>query len=208
MARIAGTKGRELWRWGHSAIEKLFPPNTRDPIAVGTISGMDQGVSLRRSFWRFSLRELVLLLLALGALFGWCRALYERYRPFHPTPFYLRFNPRQEIEQYGARRGTSLVVRSVGGSEASGPGIARKHLEFTANKSPIDVMEICRDLESRADSLLKETGCQREGTSSLQSPSFGRSYSRDGIYGELVAEFMDGPDGSFRLHVFWVEFPR
>src|SRR5262245_30069189 len=48
---------------------------------------MDQARLARKSFWRFSLRELLLLMLAAGAVIGWATVLY-RSQQLKPTPFF------------------------------------------------------------------------------------------------------------------------
>ncbi|HEY2414170.1 MAG TPA: hypothetical protein VGI40_18140 [Pirellulaceae bacterium] len=40
-----------------------------------------------RSLWRFSLRELLLLMLVAAAILGWGRAIYQKYSRFSATPF-------------------------------------------------------------------------------------------------------------------------
>jgi hypothetical protein len=60
---------------------------------------VDAAVNYWRSFWRFSLRELLLCMLALGAMFGWGATLFERYQRIRPTEFYSRYaNWRVDIE--------------------------------------------------------------------------------------------------------------
>src|SRR5438067_13205881 len=48
---------------------------------------MDQTLPSRKAFWRFSLRELMLLMLTAGALIGWATVLYRSQR-LKPTPFF------------------------------------------------------------------------------------------------------------------------
>src|SRR5437763_11787284 len=49
---------------------------------------MDQAPSRRPSIWRFSLRELMLLMLAAAAFFGWGALLVRHFWFFKPTPFF------------------------------------------------------------------------------------------------------------------------
>ena len=58
---------------------------------------MDNAPHPRRSPWRFSLRELLLLMLAIAAFLGWGRAIYQRYKPFVPTPFASKLDLHADI---------------------------------------------------------------------------------------------------------------
>jgi hypothetical protein len=52
----------------------------------------------RRRWLRFSLRELLLMMLAVAGFLGWGALLYESYQRFEPTPFYLEnMDWREEI---------------------------------------------------------------------------------------------------------------
>jgi hypothetical protein len=48
---------------------------------------MDATSTNPRLFWRFSLRELLLFMLAIAAILGWGRAVYQNYSRFSATPF-------------------------------------------------------------------------------------------------------------------------
>jgi hypothetical protein len=48
---------------------------------------MSDASNSQRSFWRFSLRELMLVMLTTAAVLGWGRAVYQKYGRFSPTPF-------------------------------------------------------------------------------------------------------------------------
>jgi hypothetical protein len=65
-----------------------------------TISRMDQvgdkRPAARRSWWRFSLRELLLVMLVVAGFLGWAVLLFESYRPFSPTQFYRESNDWRE----------------------------------------------------------------------------------------------------------------
>jgi hypothetical protein len=50
---------------------------------------MDQAAQSRRIWWRFSLRELLLVMLTVGAVLGWASLLYQQYNEFEPTDFFI-----------------------------------------------------------------------------------------------------------------------
>src|SRR5262245_15430722 len=56
---------------------------------VDAVNRMDQAPEPRFRWWRFSLRELLLVMVATGAFSGWGVLLYERFQRFEPTAFYL-----------------------------------------------------------------------------------------------------------------------
>jgi hypothetical protein len=46
----------------------------------------------RSTIWRFSLREMLLVMLATAATLGWARAVYQKYSRFSSTPFVTYFS--------------------------------------------------------------------------------------------------------------------
>jgi hypothetical protein len=76
--------------------------------------------SLLRRWLRFSLRELLLLMIAVAAVLGWLRSLHRDYGPFAPTPFadcmftQLASDYREVAEHVGEPQSPSSV-RFLGG---------------------------------------------------------------------------------------------
>src|SRR5262245_29407244 len=51
----------------------------------------------RRPYWRFSLRELLLLVLAIAAILGWGQSIYQRFKPLEATALVRNFELGKEI---------------------------------------------------------------------------------------------------------------
>jgi hypothetical protein len=77
-------------------------------IRHSSILGMDQAPAPRRSFWRFSLRELLLVTLAIGAFLGWGHSLYRRYQDIAPTPM------REYFVEGGFGEDVSAALKELG----------------------------------------------------------------------------------------------
>ncbi len=88
---------------------------------------MNQGLTVRKSFWRFSLRELLLLMLAAGAFVGWGVLLYERSQIYRPSPLFEHL-PYWQDQIAAALNDVGEVSVSAGGlpftvTHARGPSI-------------------------------------------------------------------------------------
>src|SRR2546423_3921420 len=58
-------------------------------LASTTIGSMNEAPFSRRRWLRFSLRELLLLMLAVAGFVAWGGLLYETHQPFRASEFYL-----------------------------------------------------------------------------------------------------------------------
>ena len=85
-----------------------------------TLAGMDQPSPPRPSFWRFSLRELLLVMLVIALVLGWGRSVYQAYKPFRPTAFAQNFDVQQDIDAIRRELGETSRAFASGGSSSSG----------------------------------------------------------------------------------------
>jgi hypothetical protein len=144
-----------------------------------------------RSFWRFSLRELLLLMLAFGAFLGWGRALYQHYKPFTPTHVQHSLDLPSEIDAIKKQLGeTDFSVFSAGGGEELGNGrsldltyqyefpLAGKHYDQFADR-----------LAEHIKSSIQGSGCHISGSARGASGSDFREvsfrYERDVTVGSV-----------------------
>src|SRR4029079_15416884 len=139
-----------LWRRRPSTIEKLFPPKTPDPMAVATISGMNQARPARKSMWRFSLRELLLVMLAAAALIGWATVLY-RSRELKPTPFFIKHeNWRQDVIEVFQELGEPTFNSAAGTTmHSEGSSAVQRTMVFRLPLSPDKQSEFLTAFQKR-----------------------------------------------------------
>ena len=156
----------------------------------------------RRSLWRFSLRELLLLTVAIAALLGWGVTIFRRYRPLVPTPFASELNleadvaaVRKQIEE----KGPSWTGITNDGSGSSGRRYERDYvLTFALAKAKAN--DFMRALQQRLIEHVKASGC-REGASGYVGSSFRLHYERGIMEGSLRAYLIAG-DEQAQLLVF------
>jgi hypothetical protein len=128
------------------------------------ISRMEQTSAARRSLWRFSLRELLLVMLAAGAFIGWGVLLHERSQRFQPSTFYDE-SPFWRGEVAAAREdagesGSLAIPFAV--THADGP--SAHHSESYV--IPLDVANhdaFLNAFRSRVRKRLTEAGCKVHG---------------------------------------------
>ena len=104
---------------------------------MARISRMNQQPSIRRSFWRFSLCELMLLMLAAGAMIGWATVLYRSQR-LKPTPFFVNNeNWRNDVVQIFQDLGEP-PFKDVPGTimHSDGPGSVQRTMVFRVPLPP------------------------------------------------------------------------
>jgi hypothetical protein len=167
---------------------------------------VDAAVNYRRSVWRFSLRELLLLMLALGAMFGWGAALSERYQRIRPTEFYSRYaNWRVDIE---------AILKDINGNEdvrLGSPAMTYCEGPSAVHRTEIYDFRLQSDrqfefhtavVEHFREALAKE-GCQEEGGVSGVGRDWLRvlNYRKGSIIGAVDICFSLGPDDQAQLLV-------
>jgi hypothetical protein len=160
--------------------------------------------------WRFSLRELLLAMTAVGALV----ALAVKSYPSSPTPFFHQFNPEVELRAVFQELGVKLGSGGGGSGGSWGGGSGRKRWDFASHQTDRPLGQIGYEYSKRVEAALQRHGCKVtgrhwDGDIRLRSlTGFAFSYRRGATQGEFVAEFMDLPDGHFRVHTFCVEITR
>ena len=131
---------------------------------------MDQPLLQRKAFWRFSLRELMLLMLTAGALIGWATVLYRSQR-LKPTPFFANnenwqndvLQIFQELGEPPFKDAPGTIMHSEGSGSVQRTFVFRIPLP-TAKKS-----EFLSALKARARAKMKKEGCSNMGESASTS---------------------------------------
>jgi hypothetical protein len=154
--------------------------------------GMDQASPPRRSSWRFSLRELLLVMLVIGAFLGWGQSLYRRYQGITPTPMagYFAEDFGKDVAAALTRQGATVPDYSLGiGAGSTGP--TSRHSELIAelvlpNGQTAAFVDA---LFQRVRSRITQLGCQESRiahrASSDPDEGFNLHYRRDTTAGSI-----------------------
>lgn len=166
---------------------------------------MDQPSPPRRSFWRFSLRELLLLMLAIGAFLGWGRATYQRYKPFVPTPFFTKLDLNGDIILIRQQLGEPTARwSSSSGSGQGNPSRYERDYRFGFPLPAAKANAFIDKLRQRIVDQLDAHDCRVQGrgggtTSGMEE--FHLRYTRDVVEGSLRVILIPSGDEA-RLLVF------
>jgi hypothetical protein len=172
---------------------------------------MDQPPAPRRSFWRFSLRELLLLMLAIGAFLGWGRVLYQHYRPYRPTGVVHALNMPAKID--AIRKQIGETDFSYFSSSGGGGGDLRT-TDSTGNYvfplSAANYDAFTERLAAHATSSIESTGCRIvSATRSTAGDDFDMiyvRYRRDVCVGALRLVVMKKDDQRGQVLLFLNEY--
>jgi len=136
-------------------------------MAVATISGMNQARPARKSMWRFSLRELLLVMLAAAALIGWAMVLY-RSRELKPTPFFIKNeNWRQDVIEVFQELGEPPFNSAAGTTmHSEGSSAVQRTMVFRLPLSPDKQSEFLTAFQKRVREKLSREGCKPAGEAS------------------------------------------
>ena len=167
---------------------------------MARISRMDQASSVRRSLWRFSLRELLLLMLTAGAVIGWATVLYRSQR-LQPTPFFANNeNWRNDVLLIFQELGEP-PFRDVPGTimHSEGPGSVQRTMVFRVPLPPAKKNAFLKALVAKAREKMKKEGCANTGESSSSAGTNNDvdvlGYSRGMVSGTVQICVMEAGDG-------------
>jgi hypothetical protein len=104
---------------------------------------MNESLGKRRSVWRFSLRELLLLMLAAGAVIGWATVLYRSLQ-LKPTPFFEKNESwRNDVLQIFQDLGEPSIQNVPGTMmHSEGPGSVQRTIVFRIPLPPAKKMRL------------------------------------------------------------------
>jgi hypothetical protein len=163
---------------------------------------MDQPTPPRPSFWRFSLRELLLLVLVVGAFLGWGVSIFRRYRPLSPTPFANELFLEADIGAVRQQIGETSDPSTGMMSDGSGTNGRRyqKDMVYTFALTPANAQPFLSALRDRLKDQLQARGC-REGASGYYGTSFRIDYEYGSTEGTLRA-YLNAGDERAQMFVF------
>jgi hypothetical protein len=160
---------------------------------------MDQPLPKRTSFWRFSLRELMLLMLAAGAMIGWATVLY-RSQQLKPTPFFENNESWQNDVLLIFQELGEPPFKDVPGTimHSEGPGSVQRTLVFRIPLPPAKKDPFLRALVTKVREKMKKEGCSHSGESSSSSGNVNDvhvlGYSRGIVSGTVQICVMEAGD--------------
>jgi hypothetical protein len=131
-----------------------------------TIGEMQDSSTVRRSSWRFSLRELLLLMLGVAAFLGWGTLLYQSRR-LKPTPFFASHPTwQQQVVEIFQDLGEPAFVEAPGTMTYSeGPSSVQRTMVFKIPLAASQKEAFLRALVAKVREAMKRDGCQNTGES-------------------------------------------
>jgi hypothetical protein len=131
---------------------------------------MEQQRRARWAWWRFSLRELMLLMLAAGAIVGWATVLYRSQR-LKPTTFFVNNeNWRSDVLLIFQDLGEPPFTNVPGTiMHSEGPGSVQRTFVFRIPLPPARKSEFLKALVAKARDKISKEGCSYAGESSSSS---------------------------------------
>jgi hypothetical protein len=132
---------------------------------------VNQETNPRRSFRQFSLRELLLLMLAVGAFLGWGALFYQQFQRFEPTRYYTDNSDwrdeisavLQELGEDGSRLNGFAATQSSGRWAAHGSSSYRFRVS-AANSAPFIAA-----FQARVHERMTAAGCNVRSSAASSS---------------------------------------
>ena len=113
-----------------------------------------------RSRWRFSLRELLLVVVAVAAVLGWLRATFWR-EPFRSTPLATTLDLGKEIDDARVESGETTWSGLTGGASDRGNAqTVEKSLHFRFPLAAKHLDPFAERLTHRLKNRIGESGCE------------------------------------------------
>jgi hypothetical protein len=131
----------------------------------------DKRPATRRSRWRFSLRELLLAMLAVAAFLGWGGLLYQQFQFFEPTAFFtgcpdLRAEVIAALQHAGVDN-PRILPNPITHSE--GRSAAHRTIVYYLPLSDSNRTAFAQNFQKQLRDRLSENGCKMQGNSSGNS---------------------------------------
>jgi hypothetical protein len=125
----------------------------------------------KKSFWRFSLRELLLVMLAVAGFLGWGSLLNVSFQRFEPTPFYMEsMDWREDIAAALKEAGEeSPRSSSFASTQNWGRSANQCMLAYRFRLAPSNNSAFFRALKSRIRGRMTAAGCVLAGEASSNS---------------------------------------
>jgi hypothetical protein len=167
---------------------------------------MDQASPPRRSSWRFSLRELLLLMLVIAAFLGWGRVVYQqRAKPFSATPFLRQLNLHRDMMTIREGLEDNDFIWQPGsgsGGSSNGEGTERSY-HYSFALKPANRNALMTRLKQRLHNTLIASDCECYDVdgSAGTNPTYNLRYQRDNVRGSVRAFLFDEGE-KVRLFVF------
>jgi hypothetical protein len=172
---------------------------------MSTHSRVDEAGELQRRWWRFSLRELLLAMLTVGAFSGWGVLLYQRFQRFEPTRFYLEHLDWQQQSMVAALRdiGEEGSIDSADTmTQIGGPSAVQSTTAYRFPLSTAHDGAFIQAFEARISKRLMETGCQMRsfaGSDSGSNQALILGYRTQAIAGAIDVCFVPSDGNHARL---------
>jgi hypothetical protein len=147
---------------------------------------------------------------AAGALI----ALAVKSAPAPATPFFQQFDALAELQTLFKEMKITIGSSGSGSSTTSGGGSEERRWDFSSHQVDRPLGEIAAAFADRVEAQLIRKGCTITGWGTAgdrkkkQLRYFSYTYRYGAKQGSLAAEFVELPNGQFRVYAFCVEFTR
>jgi hypothetical protein len=165
----------------------------------------------RRALWQFSLREVMILTIAVAAVL----ALAVQSRPFHQTEFFDSFNETLLFQTVCARLNLPAEIPASGGGHSVGSNKAVRDYQLHINAPPTkDAGRVVAELRKEVEALLNRQGCDIHGRGTVGEPennqlsAFQFDYVRGSTEGDIYVTSHRADDDRWELRILIHEFKK
>lgn len=160
--------------------------------------------------YQFSLREMLLLITAIGASLALVLQNVQNWAPLHGTGLTRDFSLQSSVKQIASSQGLGGAVSgSGGGGASSGPESREVSFSYGFRIPKKDRLAVYTALRGQIEKLLAESECRIDGGGS-GSRSFHSRYQNDSLRGIVKVEMRDDSTDLEYVHIsyFAVEFKK
>ena len=170
-----------------------------------------------KSRFNFTLRELLLAMVAVGALLALAVKSYERAQPFVTTGFYQLLDGAKSqtiVAASGQRLGVNVKSLGAGASESSGGKSASRELRLTI-RAPLEYPGLLLgELQRESQQMLEQDECSvlssggaSEGTK-RNITQFSFDYEKGATRGHVFVHRVPTSEDSWQLFILIHEFEK